>query len=363
MNGFNNTFLAMNTKIYCHITLPVGLHGPKLPRAARENEQQGVLTMRKRFVKTENYARFTEAIHARGASGSIRSGDDACGMDSPAPAKSQVTSRWASEVKALYLRANVDWTPRYFLVELAKSLGAEPYGTSSSLFSHLLDRLAGSTIPLVIDEAEFTLPNIAAVLEKVRDFSDRAEITVVLVGMESIRRKIARHQQIFSRIAQVVEFHPAALADIRQACEQLTDIGMSEALMAEVHRISGGRMREALNVIAGIEHIAKLNGLTRVDVMDLEGGGPLLRLEELHAEVRPASAGDIASDPCGSFDGKGAVDGLARAFHPGRSQERPEAHAADRGDAGHSAHQPPLLPSSAGGAGTYHVKRGLPPDY
>lgn len=226
--------------------------------------------MRKRFVKTENYARFAQAIHAVDQRGASEAGMMLV-YGLPGSGKSHVVSRWASEAKAIYLRANVDWTPRYFLAELAKAMGVDPFGPARALFSYLLDRLSGSMIPLVIDEAEYTLPNNAATLEKVRDFSDRTEITVVLVGMESIRKKIARHQQIFSRIAQVVEFQPAVLSDVRQACLQLTDIGMSEALMAEVHRISGGRMREALNVIAAIERIAKVNGLARVDVADLEG--------------------------------------------------------------------------------------------
>lgn len=226
--------------------------------------------MRKRFVKTENYAKFIQAIQAV-----ERRGASEAGMmlvyGLPGSGKSQVVKHWASEVNALYLRAKVDWTPRYFLTELAKALGMDADGASCSLFSNLLDRLSGSGVPLVIDEAEFTLHYKAAVLEKVRDFSDHAKTMVVLVGMDSIRKKIARHQQIFSRIAQVVEFRPATLADVRQACEELADIGMSEGLMAEVHRISGGRMREALNVIAAIERVAALNGLDRVEVADLEG--------------------------------------------------------------------------------------------
>lgn len=226
--------------------------------------------MRKVFVKTENYVSFIQALQAVEQRGAAEAGMMLV-YGLPGSGKSQVVSRWASDAGAVFLRANVDWTPRYFLTELSKALELEPRGSSSYLFTCLIDRLAGSMIPLVVDEAEFTLPNNAAVLEKVRDFSDRAELTVVLIGMERIRQRIARHQQIFSRIAQVVEFKPATLADVSRACGQLAEVGMTAALMAEVHRISGGRMREALNVIAAIERIAKLNGLEEVDVPDLEG--------------------------------------------------------------------------------------------
>ena len=46
---------------------------------------------------------------------------------------------------------------------------------------------------------------------------------------------------------------------------------MTQALKLEVHRLSGGRMREVLNIIANIERIAATNGLNQVDVAQLEG--------------------------------------------------------------------------------------------
>lgn len=226
--------------------------------------------MRMKFVKTENYVRFTQAAHAVEQRGAAEAGMMLV-YGLPGNGKSHVVSNWATKVGALYLRANVDWTPRYFLLELAKVAGIEPFGTSRDLFAVLRDRLAGSLTPLVIDEAEFTLPNNAAVLEKIRDFSDRSEMTVVLVGMERIRSKVARYQQIFSRIAQVVEFKPASPADVAHVCDELAEIEMTQALKLEVHRLSSGRMREVLNIIANIERIAETNGLKQVDMGQLEG--------------------------------------------------------------------------------------------
>lgn len=126
--------------------------------------------------------------------------------------------------------------------------------------------------PIIIDEAEFTLSSNAAVLEKVRDFSDRAEVTVILIGMEQIQRSIARHKQISSRIAQVVEFGPCSAADVALACKQLCDYQLSPGMTAEVLRLSGGRMREVLNILATIERIAATNGLSgQLDVPQFAG--------------------------------------------------------------------------------------------
>ncbi len=230
--------------------------------------------MRSLFVKTENYAKFTDGIQKIESRGAKEAGMMlVCGA--PGYGKTTIVERWASDEGALHLRANVDWTPRYFLTELAKLIFAEeeeiPHGTSSYLFEILFDRLKGGNIPLVIDEAEFTLHKKAATLEKIRDFSDRAEMTVVLVGMQNIVREIAKHGQLNGRIGQVVEFAPATASDIAQTCDQLCEVRLSPELKAEVHRLSGGRMRQALNIIAAIEQVAEASGLEEVDVPDLDG--------------------------------------------------------------------------------------------
>lgn len=226
--------------------------------------------MLKQFVRTENYTRFTAGIQAVEQRGAAEAGMMLV-HGAPGFGKSHIVYHWAIEAGAVFLRANVDWTPKYFLVELAKELRIDPRGTAQQLFGRLLEHVVETQAPLVIDEAEFTLHQNAAVLEKIRDLSDRAEVTVVLIGMERIQQNIARHKQINSRIAQVVEFKPATLADVAHACGQLSEVPLTEELVGEVHRLSGGRMREVLNIIAAIERVAKVNELTEVGMADVSG--------------------------------------------------------------------------------------------
>lgn len=226
--------------------------------------------MRRQFVKTENFARFAAGIQAVEQRGAKEAGMMLV-HGAPGFGKSCIVERWSAETGAVFLRANVDWTPKYFLVELARTLRVDATGTAQQLFGRLLERVVEAQTPIVIDEAEFTLHNGAAALEKIRDLSDRAEVTVVLIGMERIQQLVARHKQINSRIAQVVEFLPATLTDVAHTCAQLAEVAMTDALKAEVHRLSGGRMREVLNILAAIERLARLNGFKSVDVADLDG--------------------------------------------------------------------------------------------
>jgi len=226
--------------------------------------------VRKLFVRTTNYERFTAGVAAVENRGAAEAGMMLV-HGQPGFGKSEVVASWAVDTGAVFLRANIDWTPRYFLVELAKALAVDPRGTSEQLFNRMLAVIATQQLPLVIDEAEATLKDHAAVLEKIRDFSDRTETMVILVGMEAIQRNIARHPQISSRIAQVVEFTPASLEDVALACQQLAEVRIAPDLVAEIHRQSGGRMREVMNAIATVERVGKMNGLALVDVAAVEG--------------------------------------------------------------------------------------------
>ncbi|MCE7915839.1 MAG: ATP-binding protein, partial [Nitrosomonas sp. PRO4] len=85
--------------------------------------------MKNVFVKTSNFEKFQEgltAVEGRGAAESsllLVTGEAGYG-------KSETVDQWAVQVGAAYLRAKTDWTPRYFLTELAEHLKVDPSGKS-----------------------------------------------------------------------------------------------------------------------------------------------------------------------------------------------------------------------------------------
>ena len=64
---------------------------------------------------------------------------------------------------------------------------------------------------------------------------------------------------------------PATLEDVQSACKQLAEVEISPELMAEIHRLSRGCMREVLNMIPVDEPVAKTNRLDCVGIEDLAG--------------------------------------------------------------------------------------------
>ena len=229
--------------------------------------------MKKTFVKTSNYERFQEGLNAvegRGAAEAsllLVTGEAGFG-------KSETVDRWAVQVDARYLRAKVEWTPHYFMSELAEALKVDQSGRAKNMFGRIAGVVGGQNIPIVIDEVEHCLRDGARVLEAIRDLSDLTEVTIVMVGMEQVQARIARYPQIASRIAHVVNFGPATPEDVRLACEQLAEVKIADDLAAEIHRQSKGRMREVMNAIALVERDALRAGAKSISLADM-GNRPL----------------------------------------------------------------------------------------
>lgn len=226
--------------------------------------------MKKTFVKTSNYKAFRSGIsivEGRGAAeASMLLVTGAAGFG-----KSETVEQWSIEAGAAHLRAKVEWTPHYFMTELAENLRVDARGRAKDIFARVAARLVADQTPLVIDEIDHCMRDNAAVLETARDLSDLTEVIVVLVGMDQVQSKLSRHAQISSRIAHVVEFQPATLDDVKLTCRELSEVLIADNLVAEIHRAATGRMREVVNAIAVVESHARRNGLKTVTCADLAG--------------------------------------------------------------------------------------------
>ena len=225
--------------------------------------------MRDHFVKTSNYMAFEAGINKAMARGALES-TNVLVYGPPGTGKTEITDYWATQNDAIFIRANEGWTPRMFMVELAKRSGVDSTGSAQALFERLLAFMASTGTPLVIDEVNFCLADNAAVMEKIRDFSDRTETLVIYAGDERVIPKIGRHTQIASRFAAVVEFKMATLADVGQLCSELAEVDIGDDLVAEIHARSGGRVRGVIDAIAVAERVGKKNG-GRVGLADLVG--------------------------------------------------------------------------------------------
>lgn len=225
--------------------------------------------MKDHFVKTSNYVAFEAGINKAMSRGALEA-TNVLVYGPPGTGKTENIDYWSIQNDAIHLRANEGWTPRQFMRELATKAGIDSTGSAQALFERLLGFMVGTGTPLVIDEVNFCLADNAAVMEKIRDFSDRTETLVIYAGDERVIPKIGRHAQIASRFAAVVEFKMATLADVRQLCDELAEVQIADDLAGYLHHQSGGRVRNVIDGIAVAERVGRKTA-GRVALADCEG--------------------------------------------------------------------------------------------
>lgn len=226
--------------------------------------------MKKGFVITENFRRLAEAEKAVAKRGAREAG--LVIVKGPyGVGKSEIVERWAADNGAVFLRCMETWTKRALLDAMADRMGLDNRGRNSEVQARIIGRLAVDMVPLIFDEADFLIRSTASLLEVVRDITDMTGVVCLLVGMERLGDKLARHGHIASRVARVVEFQRLSAADVQATCAKLCEVALAPDVVEAVRVQSDGRMRLVLNAIANIEEWSKANGWAKVGPENIKG--------------------------------------------------------------------------------------------
>ena len=123
---------------------------------------------------------------------------------------------------------------------------------------------------LVVDEADRLK---TASLEQLRDFYDRRQIGVVLIGMPGLQKRLARYAQLYSRVGFVHQFRPLSGLELQGVIgHQWVQLGLDTALYEHadaavinaIARVTGGNFRLVQRLFAQIERILAINNLPTV---------------------------------------------------------------------------------------------------
>jgi DNA transposition AAA+ family ATPase len=133
--------------------------------------------------------------------------------------------------------------------------------------------LAGLPDPtelILVEEADrLKLP----ALEQLRDIYDRRAISVILIGMPGLEKRLARYAQLYSRVGFVHHFRPLSTDEMHFIlAHKWQHLGLSCApddftdaeAMAAVIRITGGNFRLIQRLFTQIERILQVNALQTI---------------------------------------------------------------------------------------------------
>jgi DNA transposition AAA+ family ATPase len=122
---------------------------------------------------------------------------------------------------------------------------------------------------LIVDEANRLKD---AGLELVRDFADRGEFGLVLLGMPGLEKRIARAPQLYSRIGFNHEMEPLSQEETldflekrwRRRVKAYSDDFTDKEAVAAIVRITKGNIRLIERLMMQVEHVLTANQMTIV---------------------------------------------------------------------------------------------------
>lgn len=185
----------------------------------------------------------------------------------PGVGKTQACVWLRDRTDAVFLRAKSVWTVRSLIDDMARELRVDASGRRGVVYDRVIEALAISARPVIVDEADYLL-SASALLDAVRDIHDLAQTPLFVVGMERFLAKAQRHEQFASRIAEAVRFEWADLADARAVAETCCDVAFGDDLLERMVRATKGSLRRIKVALLQVEMWADAEGLSRVTTAD-----------------------------------------------------------------------------------------------
>lgn len=163
--------------------------------------------------------------------------------------------------RPIFVRALATDTLGSFLKNLVAELGQEPRYFASDLYHQAETMLLNSPRLIIIDEIDRLLPNRKAI-EMLRDLSDQTGCGILMIGMNSCERQLARLPHVYYRMkGNILHVKPLSEEGVRDVVKQLSEVDLDDSAVRKIYEISGGRVGDVIPEILKAEKIASINNI------------------------------------------------------------------------------------------------------
>lgn len=177
------------------------------------------------------------------------------GVGKTATLKSLIT-----EKSQLYIRAYPGYSAPAMVEDIARQLRISQIRQFRVLIGIVLDALRANPRLIALDDIE-TIPR--ETLGVAKYLADESGSTFVICTMDEYLPQIRRYRDIDSRIGVIAEAHPATLAELRKIYDES---GFSKGVLAEIHAVTGGIIRDVLRLVRYFDQGLENAGLGRKDL-------------------------------------------------------------------------------------------------
>ena len=182
--------------------------------------------------------------------------------------KSQTIQWWADKNDSVYVRATQGMTSRWLLSEIVEELGEEAYWHLQDNFELIENILKENPRVVIVDEIDYLIEK--SIIETLRDLHDKTGCPMVLVGMGTADKKIARYPHLMDRIYKILKFEKFNSEDIKEILIELTDLKIKDDAI-EYLATRTNQFRQLVKLINKVEKLMKTNQIQELDEYTMKG--------------------------------------------------------------------------------------------
>lgn len=165
-----------------------------------------------------------------------------------------------------YVEIGESWTKRRFLQALCVEIGLTADGTIATLSDRIIESLAISPRPIILDEFDIAIRK--SFLELIREIHDKAACPFVLIGEEKMPSLLsATSERFHNRILVHGAAQPCDLGDVHQLARLwCPGVAIAEDLLQRILDLSHGRIRRVCVNLDQVRETAAGIGKAEIDL-------------------------------------------------------------------------------------------------
>lgn len=182
--------------------------------------------------------------------------------------KTIACSALANKTRGYYVQMRSAWNRKTLLEKILFEMGIKQLPTLSSMLDQICEQLAASGRPLIIDEFDFCLRS-DSMIELVRDIYEGSQGTLILVGEETLPRKLKKWERFHSRVMAWIPAMPVSHDDASQLAPiYCPGVQIADDLMASIVKSANGSVRRVCVNLTQIHEEALLRGESGMTLKD-----------------------------------------------------------------------------------------------
>lgn len=196
--------------------------------------------------------------------------------------KTTATVAVANQTQAYYVQLRSAWSKKTLLEKTCLEVGVPVGKNVAASLDNIVEQLAGSQRPLILDEADY-LVSKAGMVELVRDIYEGSQSPIMLVGEEQLPNKLKKYERFHGRVLSWIPAQPVSLADAELlAAVYAPNVRIDAELLAHIVELAHGSVRRVTVNLVNLADAAAANGY---DYANMASIGKMAGFEFYKGEV------------------------------------------------------------------------------